>query len=101
MSCEECTYLGKRCEYCQQIHIEEVRRRALGDKRLDRAIKTARTTWKCKLCSCCTNIDIALVYRDCPDNMYVGHKTPAHAGGEHCVKNLKYFVKQSLTKKRT
>lgn len=95
MSCGECEYTGRRCEYCTENHISDIKRRAKGYTVYRKAFKKSKMFYK-KKCTCCTDLNLAIVYRDCPADMYVGHKDHR---GLHCVKNLKYFVKQSLTKK--
>lgn len=97
MKCEECDYQEKTCSYCTEMCIDEIKRRVSGDKRRRKSFhQTARESKRFKLCTCCTSSDLALFYRQCQEDMYVGHKD---SKGLHCVKNLKYFIKQSLTKK--
>jgi len=94
MSCDLCIEDGKKCVECRDSLISDVARRAEGKRRHRKGFKDSKQ-WKCKLCTCCTSIDIAITYMNCPANMYVGHIISAAMGGEHCIKNLKYFVKQS------
>ncbi len=97
MSCDECSYLGVRCDVCTEIHISDIRRRSTASGKWRKAFTNKSN--KCPRCTCCTAIDIALFYRNCPEDAYVAHKLQYNQGGYHCTKNLKYFVKVRLTSK--
>lgn len=93
MRCDLCVEELKPCSECKDLILSDIARRAYSKKKYRRSFIDSKMN-QCKPCKCCSKIDLALVYRNCPDNMYVNHIKPGNEGGKHCILNIKYCVKQ-------
>lgn len=92
MLCYECEELEVTCSMCLEEKREELRRRISAERKRRHAFGvSAKAAKRLKLCNCCTEVSRAAMYKKCPSDMYVGHILTATKGGEHCVKNLRYY----------